>query len=121
MKKGITIDNIERTLQATVENGIGTKCFLMFGFPGDNEESALTTINFLERNRKYIGRVNLFSFTPVPNSPIYRSKICKEFSWEDYKIYYQLQHWWGTDEQYQGVKRGYVLLKEYINKTFGDI
>lgn len=120
MRKGITIPTIEETLQETVKYGIRTKCFLMFGYPGDSEESALTTIRFLERNKKYINRVNLFSFTPVPNSPIYEKKICKEYSWEDYKIYYQLRHWWGTEEQYKSVIKGYKILKNYINLNYGE-
>lgn len=120
MRKGISVETMERTLRSTVENGIHTKCFLMFGYPGDNIESANETIEFLERNRDYIDRVNLFSFSPVPNSPIYKSGQCKDYSWEDYKIYHQLQHWWGSDEQYQEIKEGYKLLKNYILRNYGD-
>ena len=120
MKKGITISDIERTLKKTVEHGIGTKCFLMFGFPGDCIETACCTIEFLERNRSYIGRVNLFSFSPVPHSPIYKTGICQNYSWEKYKIYHQLQHWWGTEKEYQEVKEGYRLLQKYINENFSE-
>ncbi len=120
MRKGISVDTIEKTLRSTVENGIHTKCFLMFGYPGDNIESAKETIEFLERNRNYVDRVNLFSFSPVPNSPIYKSGQCAEYSWEDYKIYRQLRHWWGNEEQYMEVKAGYKLLQEYILTNYGD-
>ena len=121
MHKGITIQQIERTLKCTYNSGIKTKCFLMYGFPGDNCESAYETIGLIERNRLYIDRVNLFSFSPVPNSPIYNSMKCRDFSWEDYRIYHQLKHWWGDNEEYQEVKRGYKLLKDYIMSTFGDV
>lgn len=120
MRKGISLEIMEKTLRSTVENGIHTKCFLMFGYPGDNTESAKATIEFLERNRNYINRVNLFSFSPVPNSPIYKSGQCKTYSWEDYKIYHQLQHWWGSETQYREMKEGYKLLKEYILINYGD-
>lgn len=120
MRKGISLDIMEKTLKNTVENGIHTKCFLMYGYPGDNIESSNETIEFLERNRKYIDRVNLFSFSPVPNSPIHRSGQCKDYSWEDYKIYHQLQHWWGNEEQYQEMKIGYKMLENYILINYGD-
>lgn len=120
MRKNISIDTIEKTLRNTVENGILTKCFLMFGYPGDNIESAKATIEFLERNRMYIDRVNLFNFSPVPSSPVYKSGCCKNLSWEDYKIYHQLRHWWGTKEQYQEMKEGYMLLKDYILMAYGN-
>lgn len=120
MRKAISVDTIEKTLRSTVKNGIHTKCFLMFGYPGDNVESAKETIEFLERNYNYIDRVNLFSFSPVPNSPIYRSGQCAEYSWEDYRIYHQLRHWWGSEEQYMEVKTGYKLLQEYISMNYGD-
>lgn len=120
MNKQITIEGIEQSLRVTQESGIQTKCFLMFGYPGDDETSASETIAFLKRNKSQIGRVNLFSFAPVPNSPVYRSGICKEFSWEDYKIYNQLTHWWGSSEQFQSLKNGYRMLKEYIDEVYGN-
>ncbi|MCM1222341.1 MAG: B12-binding domain-containing radical SAM protein [Lachnospiraceae bacterium] len=120
MNKRVSIQIMERTLKETIRNGIRTKCFLMYGFPGDDEDSAKATIAFLNRNKKNINRVNLFSFTPVPNSPIYNRKICKEYSWEDYKIYYQLRHWWGSGKQYKSIINGYNLLKKYVNENYGE-
>lgn len=121
MNKGISIEQMERALEKTYHAGVKTKCFLMFGFPGDNCESACETISFLERNAVYIDRVNLFSFSPVPNSTMFNSLKCEDFSWEDYKIYHQLRHWWGNDTQYEELKNGYKLLKEYIIEKYGDI
>lgn len=121
MNKKITIEQIEETLRITTQNGIGTKCFLMFGYPGDNENSASETISFLKKNKENIGRVNLFSFAPVPNSLVYKEMICKDFSWEDYRIYKQLIHWWGDDEQFLEVQKGYKILKQYIVDAYGDI
>lgn len=120
MNKKISISDIETSLRTTVQYGIRTKCFLMFGYPGDCIETAQETISFLKRNKEYIGRVNLFSFSPVPNSPIYKSGECKDFSWEDYRIYHQLQHWWGTEEAYLEVKKGYLLLQEYIEENYRE-
>lgn len=120
MNKGITINDIESTLKNTVMNGIRTKCFLMYGYPGDNLQSATETINFLHRNKKNIMRVNLFSFAPVPNSPIYRSGICRNYSWNDYKIYNQLLHWWGDEKQYLEMKRGYQLLQQYVADNYPE-
>lgn len=120
MNKGISVSDIETTLRTTVQCGIRTKCFLMFGYPGDCVETALETISFLKRNKDYIGRVNLFSFSPVPNSPVYNSGECNDFSWEDYRIYHQLQHWWGTREEYLEVKKGYSLLREYVDESYGE-
>ena len=120
MNKKISVTDMETTLRATVQHGIRTKCFLMFGYPGDCVETAQETISFLKRNKEYIGRVNLFSFSPVPNSPVYKSGECKDFSWEDYRIYHQLQHWWGTEEAYLEVKKGYSLLNEYIEENYGE-
>jgi len=121
MRKGITIQDIESTLKLTTTFGINTKCFLMFGYPGDSIETALETIDFLKRNSAYISRVNLFSFSPLPGSPIFQKGSFPVSSWEDFKIYHQNNHWWGTSDEYYNMIQGYQLLHNYITLVYGNI
>lgn len=121
MEKNITIEQAERAIRGTYEAGIRTKCFFLFGYPGDDVSSAQKTIDFLERNKKYIGRINLFSFAPLPNSKSYnfinKDNILKN-DWQNFTIYHQLNHWWGTEKEYIEMKRGYDILKEYVDENY---
>lgn len=122
MDKKITLEQISETLKGTHESGINTKCFILFGYPGDDIESANETIKFLNNHKRYIDRINLFSFAPLPGSPIYREieSNCRKIDFKKLKIYHQFEHWWGNDEEFENLKKGYELLAKYISGNFGE-
>lgn len=122
MNKGITLSQISEALKGTYEAGIRTKCFLLFGYPGDNMESARETMQFISEHQNVISRVNVFDFSPLPNSPIFKKGVCKHFehNWKDYRLYNQHTHWWGNEEDYCEMIQAYNLLKEYIDLRYGE-
>jgi len=122
MDKKITVSQISEAVIGTHEAGIRTKCFLMFGFPGDNLESAKETISFIDSHEKFISRINLFSFSPLPNSPIFNKlgKPQNDDAWENYRIYNQHIHWWGTQAEYEEMIAAYKLLEDYITERYGE-
>ncbi len=121
MNKKITLRQVETALKCSAEVGIYNKCFLLYGYPGDNMESSNETIAFLQRNRRYINRVNLFDYTPLPTSRDYHTLLHKNsYQWGDFRIYRQHQHWWGSDSEYEEMLKGYFNLKEYIDKNFTE-
>jgi len=54
MHKGITLSQVENVFHWTKELGILTKAFFTFGHIGETLEDARTTVEFMERNAKYI-------------------------------------------------------------------
>ena len=54
MHKGITLEQAERVLRWTKEIGLRTKVFFTFGHIGEALEDALKTVEFMDRNVKYI-------------------------------------------------------------------
>ena len=54
MHKGITLDQVENVFRWTKELGILTKVFFTFGHIGETIADAKATVEFMERNSKYI-------------------------------------------------------------------
>ncbi len=122
MNKKVTLTQISEALKGTYNAGIRTKCFLLFGYPGDNMQSAKETVDFISEHEQYISRINLFNFSPLPNSPIYYEEktVNKEVSWRGYRLYNQNIHWWGTEEEYREMIEAYVFLKEFIEARYKE-
>ncbi|NLB34206.1 MAG: B12-binding domain-containing radical SAM protein [Elusimicrobia bacterium] len=79
MKKNYRIPDADKVLKATYEAGILIKANFMFGFPGETEEDFKMTLEFLERNAKYISvAYPSFSFC-VPESNSYLGENTEEF------------------------------------------
>lgn len=54
MGKGFKIEDAERVIQATHRAGIEAIINIVIGFPGETEEDFEQTMQFIERNRRYI-------------------------------------------------------------------
>ena len=54
MHKGITLEQVENVFRWTKELGIYTKVFFTFGHIGETLEDARATVEFMERNAKFI-------------------------------------------------------------------
>jgi len=61
-----------RNLTAATDAGIWIHCFLFFGFPGETDEDAEMTYEFVLNNADIIGNFGCGTFVLEHNSPIYR-------------------------------------------------
>jgi MoaA/NifB/PqqE/SkfB family radical SAM enzyme len=57
MKKRFKIEDADTVIKATHEAGIVVTANFMFGFPGEEEEDFIKTLDFLRRNARYLDRV----------------------------------------------------------------
>ena len=58
MNKGIKIADAEKIIRNTLKAGIQVMVNFMFGFPGEDDADFKESIQFMQRNGKYITRVN---------------------------------------------------------------
>jgi len=70
LKKGITVDEIENTVNSCKESGIRAYCSLIVGTPGENYEDYLLTKELMERLKPYKYGFNVF--VGIPDSPLYQ-------------------------------------------------
>ncbi len=75
MNKRATPELYDRVLPRLLSSGINCSCYLIFGFPGETDESARRTIDFMRRHEAapYPGCLSwsIFPFLLAPLSPIY--------------------------------------------------
>ena len=69
MRKGIRVDQTERAFAAAQNVGLEVKVQLIFGFPGEDEESLRETVELFKRLHHPGRRMNLM--TPLPGTDIY--------------------------------------------------
>lgn len=74
MNKGIDINTAERILKDANTLGIIVHIGVIFGFPTENRDDVKKTINFLQRNKEYINKINPFYFTLLKSSGIFTIK-----------------------------------------------
>lgn len=115
MNKGINIEKSKTIIKKLYENDIPIKLYLMHGYPGEDMESTLETIQYLNELSKYIHRISLYKFVPLPGSPIFSKEELNELDWTNYTIYDNNNHWWGTNEEFNEMKVAYKILEKYVN------
>lgn len=71
MRKGTSINQVERILKDAHSVGITNVAFIMFGFPGETKGQAEETVDFLKRNAQYIERHATTLFRLAEDSPIW--------------------------------------------------
>lgn len=57
MKKRFKIEDADKVIRSTHEAGIVVTANFMFGFPGEEENDFIKTLDFIKRNAKYLDRV----------------------------------------------------------------
>lgn len=70
MKKNIDTSTVKRILHQCAEVGIGVEVGVVLGFPGEQLDDALLTLEFLNENSALIHRLDFSVFRCVRNSPI---------------------------------------------------
>lgn len=110
IRKGITKEETQATLDLCYENGITTGSAFLIGLPEETEEDLRETYEFtldnMKRNRLFTTGTNLLTPLPDPNSAYWDMAIDKynidihNFEWKrlDFKSFhtYYLQHNGGT-------------------------
>jgi radical SAM superfamily enzyme YgiQ (UPF0313 family) len=87
MHKGISLEQVENVFRWTKELEIFTKVFFTFGHIGETLEDARTTVNFMERNAKYITvaatgiGVRIYPGTEVEQYARSLKYLRSDFSW----------------------------------------
>lgn len=71
MKKNNKRQTMERNLADATAAGIWMHCFLFFGFPGETEEDARETYDFVVSNSNIIGSFGSATFALEHNAPIF--------------------------------------------------
>jgi anaerobic magnesium-protoporphyrin IX monomethyl ester cyclase len=71
MKKNNKRETMERNLADATSAGIWMHCFLFFGFPGETEEDAQQTYDFMIANSNIIGSFGSATFALEHNAPIF--------------------------------------------------
>lgn len=131
MDKRITPEDICTTLELAQKVGIGSKIFIIHGFPGEDMASTKETIALLERLSSLINRVSLFRFVPLPGTYVYQHP--DEFQlhgtdtdprwdgdWSKYHIHHNDHHWWGAESEFTELNESYELLRQYVDTTWPD-
>jgi anaerobic magnesium-protoporphyrin IX monomethyl ester cyclase len=73
MGKKTDLGQVRRAFQMTREAGIGTGCFLIVGFPGEDDQSIAETKRLLKQIRPTF--CDISSMAIFPDSPVYRNLL----------------------------------------------
>lgn len=125
MDKRATIEQAEFALKACYDAGIKNKVFLVHGFPGEDADSTLETMRFLDKVGKWIERVSLFRFVPLPGTYVYVNAKkyglrnmpgSAEFDgdWGRFHIHHNHHHWWGTEREFEDLTKSFWQLWNYV-------
>lgn len=70
MQKGTHVEDMDGILQKSAQLGFCNLCFVMFGFPGEEEVDAMETLNFIKRHAADIEELLMSTFSLEPGTPI---------------------------------------------------
>ncbi|MCP4624121.1 MAG: radical SAM protein [bacterium] len=113
MNKKATPELYEGVLKKLISAGINCSCYYIFGFPGETEESAQRTRDFIKQfdSAHFEGSIywSMFPFLLTPLSPIYEPRARRDFSLTGYL--HEWQHATMNSEQ----------AKDQVLKTFFEV
>ncbi|PWQ93897.1 B12-binding domain-containing radical SAM protein [Leucothrix arctica] len=129
MKKGTKVEEAGEFLKNAYDAGISVRTSMMQSFPGETAEDLRLTVEFIKKHEKYLDRIRLSRFKPLPDTPfdrIYQKQpdrfpYMKNFKW-DYKLARGLyQYYPPRDAEYRKQKNLLLGLVYDINrKTLRD-
>jgi hypothetical protein len=96
MKKNNKRDTMVRNLADATEAGIWMHCFLFFGFPGETEEDARETYDFVMENSAIISSFGSATFALEHNAPIFHHLASfqvrlRPAALDDVDVYYEYE------------------------------
>jgi len=87
IKKNVTVEQSQKTINTAKEAGIKTLCYFVFGLPGENAGTIRETIDFIKKGR--FDYAHFYTATPFPGTDFYEQ--AKKNKWlvsEDWDRYY---------------------------------
>lgn len=126
MGKSCTVNDARMAIINTHQKSIYVKCFIVSGFPFENEQTNNETLNFLRELRPYIDSVSLLRFTPLPGSKIFnnpeeygldKEKLVIE-NFKNTHLYHSNFNWWKDYTTYKNSNLYYEKLKVYIESVW---
>jgi hypothetical protein len=109
LDKGIDLQTISAALKALKKSGIATYCYLLFGTPPGNEESALKTMNFVAGHHDCIDFLNLAIFNLAAGSIEAQTLATNDFYKGDLSLYRNFKHPLGWHRP---------AVRNFLEKTF---
>ncbi len=101
----------EEVIGNVLRHGINVSCYFITGFPGETEETAATTRNFLRRiehpEAQGILTWSIYPFLLSPLSPVYEPAMREKFGLSGY-----LKDWRHATMDYSGAKK--LALKAFL-------
>jgi hypothetical protein len=92
LNKGIDLSTASAALKALKKAGIAAYCYFLFGTPPENEESALTTFDFVIKHHDCIDFLNLAIFNLPTASIEAQSLATSDFYEGDLSLYKNFTH-----------------------------
>ncbi len=92
IKKGITLEEVEKVIKLTKKSGIITNCSFMLGLPGDTKETMQETLDFAKKINPHLAE--FYVTTPFPGTELYQTAISKKWivqddDWSKYSLHRQ--------------------------------
>lgn len=104
MKKRISVEANAKAIQMCKDAGILSCAYMMFGFPGEDDDTVNETIDFLERTKPDKSRIS--QYIPIPGSDVwerpYKYMVEIKSNFEDY---------WYFDQNDFALKYCYITQK----------
>ncbi|WP_437528599.1 radical SAM protein [Sorangium sp. So ce726] len=125
MEKRATIEQVNFALRESHAAGIKNKVFLVHGYPGEDEVSTEETMRLLDVVGRWIERVSLFRFVPLPGTFVYNNALNLgirgtphsqdwDGDWGKFHIHHNHHHWWGDEHDFARLTAAYLRLREYV-------
>lgn len=123
MNKQTTCTQAIKALKLCKKYEIKAKLFLIHGFPGENFETTIETINFLKENKEFIDRISLFRWAPLPGSYVYDNPKkfgidIKKLSFKNAVIYGEERGLLLNNLENLVIDKSYSILENYIHENF---
>jgi anaerobic magnesium-protoporphyrin IX monomethyl ester cyclase len=111
MNKRSTPELYEKTIRKLLSAGINCSCYFIFGFPGETDETAQRTVEFIKRidslNSEGYVAWSIFPFILSPLSPIYENEMRQKYHLTGY-----MKHW--KHSSMDSKRALYIVLKAFM-------
>ncbi|AEF96200.1 B12-binding domain-containing radical SAM protein [Methanotorris igneus] len=67
-------EDVLKAVKIAKKYNLRPQVYFIYGLPGQNLESAINTINFMEKIKNYIDKITVYKFKPLPMSAFENSK-----------------------------------------------
>lgn len=101
MNKGTSVKDILPYLRNATMAGIRMHVYVMFGFPGEDEEDRQSTADFLRKAARYVYSYSISIFHSIPGTAIH-VKLLKQFGY-DLTADVDVNHHYYTEQRYANV------------------